>query len=393
MEYLSNAESRLNSWKALVLDHYVNHIVYICENDPSYSIVWINDKFKRLLGWEPDEFTTQRRRLSDLYHPDDYLERIKKPVDKAIRNNEEFHLVYRIKSNITDEWVWVRERGRAETADGGIIFLYGAIWLDAGLAVVDDIIPPVPGQHVEMQIRAAAQSILPVLVVGEFGTGKSSVAKMIHENSERGRHGGELIRVRCNRLQSDPEELLLGMRSHTTRQSQSSGLFSQAEGGTVVLDDVGDLPHDLQQVLADFIETGALHLQEDNSSFASDVRLILTVRPEKLNTIVQELRYATGVIRIDLLTLRNHPSSISKLASDFLISLAHVNGAHARFRPPNVEAIPKWTEEHSSLAIRYGWPGNVRELYNVLLQSLAAGSKDQTLALSSVLSPLLPREE
>jgi transcriptional regulator with GAF, ATPase, and Fis domain len=201
-----------------------------------------------------------------------------------------------------------------------------------------------------------------VLVTGESGTGKELVARAIHFNSPRKQR--PFIVINCASL---PEHLveseLFGHEkgAFTGAREKRIGKLEAADGGTVFLDEIGDMPVNLQTRLLRFLELGEIHPLGSNRIRRADVRVIAATNRD-LETAIRErafrrdLYYRLSVFRIHCPPLRERRKDIPILSAYYLEKLSRDMGK--RFAGIESEAL--------SMLERYAWPGNIRELKNVM---------------------------
>jgi transcriptional regulator with PAS, ATPase and Fis domain len=212
------------------------------------------------------------------------------------------------------------------------------------------------------RIRLAAPTTSTVLITGESGTGKELVARAIHQNSLV-KHG-PFVAVNCGAL---PETLveseLFGHEkgAFTGALQLKKGFFEAAEKGTLLIDEVGDLPLALQPKLLRALEQRVITRVGSTRETPVDVR-ILAATHQQLEQMVRENRFRAdlyfrlSVVSIDLPPLRERREDLRPLVAFLLDQLATAAGTAAcEIGPQVLEALEK-----------YGWPGNVRELRNVL---------------------------
>jgi two-component system nitrogen regulation response regulator GlnG len=222
--------------------------------------------------------------------------------------------------------------------------------------------------------RAAlvAPTYTPVLVSGESGTGKELVARALHE---LGPHpGGPFVAVNCGALPRElAESELFGHErgAFTGAAARRAGWFEEASGGTLVLDEIGELPVDLQPKLLRVLETGRLRRVGGAGEIAVRVRVVaMTLRNLEgevaRRTFREDLYYRLAGFCVRLPPLRERRGDIALLAAHFLREIAAEVGA----RQLDAAAL-------AALAAA-SWPGNVRELRNAIRRAaiLAAGSED-----------------
>ena len=206
----------------------------------------------------------------------------------------------------------------------------------------------------------------PLLIVGETGTGKSTVARKVHYAGPRAAQ--PFVELNCATL---PEGLIESeMFGHergafTDAKGTRIGLFEAADGGTLLLDEIASLPLTSQAKLLTAIEDGCIRRVGGNERIDVDVRLIAATLDD-LQTRVTENRFRAdlyhrlNVLRIDLPPLREHADDIPALAHYLLSSLKR------QYRTPEAAISPRGTER----LLAYKWPGNVRELKHELERQL-----------------------
>ncbi len=223
------------------------------------------------------------------------------------------------------------------------------------------------GDHPSMNlVRNMIAKVAPtnstVLVRGETGTGKELVARAVHDQSLR--RDRPFVAINCGAL---PEALieseLFGHRkgAFTGADTQREGLFTVADGGTIFLDEIGELPLSMQAKLLRVLESGEIRPVGDNKSKHVDVRLVCATHRD-LRKMVQE-----GQFREDLMfrinTFEIYVPALRERVSDIATLAEHL---YRRFRPEHA-AIPKLLADETIEALQnHVWPGNVRELANVI---------------------------
>jgi DNA-binding NtrC family response regulator len=227
------------------------------------------------------------------------------------------------------------------------------------------------GEVVRLVDMAAAMDG-PVLITGETGTGKNLVAKTIHYKSAFARSA--FISINCAALPDNLIEAeLFGYEkgAFTGATATKKGLFEIADGGTVFLDEIGDMPLHLQTKLLSVLEDKMVRRIGSTAVTSVSVRIIAATNAELENalgkTFRKDLYFRLSVVRIHVPPLREHREDIPALCSYLL---AHIAGGRA-VELPEAE-IDKLKE--------YDWPGNVRELRNILERALF-------LQKNSVLTP------
>jgi len=228
---------------------------------------------------------------------------------------------------------------------------------------LDSIIAQSPSmKRVISIIRKVCKTNSTVLMTGETGTGKSFLAGAIHFNSHRKKN--PFIEINCANI---PETLLESelfgheKGAFTGATKIRIGRFEQANKGTVLLDEIGDLPHALQAKMLRFLEQRAFERLGGNKTIYSDVRIIATTNKDLEEEIQkgrfrEDLYYRINVINISLPPLKERIEDIEGLALYFLKK-------HSRNIKKHVEGFHP---EVLEMFRNYHWPGNLRELSNVI---------------------------
>lgn len=218
-------------------------------------------------------------------------------------------------------------------------------------------------------IRRIAKTKTTVLIYGKSGTGKELVAKAIHYNSPR--RLKPFITVNCSAL---PETLLESelfghvKGAFTGATTNRKGLFEEAEGGSIFLDEIGEISPALQVKLLRVLQEGEIKRVGQTASIKVDFRLIAATNRDlgeavQQGTFREDLYYRLNVISLTLPELKKRAEDIPLLANYFVKKYAQQ--IHS-----TVEGISK---EAMELLMRYSWPGNVRELENVIERAVTLG--------------------
>jgi two-component system response regulator FlrC len=231
------------------------------------------------------------------------------------------------------------------------------------------IVDPVACASVSTQLnslaRRVAKSDCTVLVSGESGTGKEILARYIHQHS--GRRTQPFVAVNCAAIPDNMlESLLFGWErgSFTGAHAAHSGKFEQAQSGTLLLDEVSEMPLPLQAKLLRVLQEHEVERLGGRQPIALDVRVIATTN-RRLREEVQQKRfredlyYRLNVFPLEIVALRSRREDIVPLAMRVL-----ANHCRRRGRVPALHA------EAAQRLLTHDWPGNVRELENVMQRAL-----------------------
>ena len=212
------------------------------------------------------------------------------------------------------------------------------------------------------QIEAVAETPASVLVLGESGVGKELVAREIHARSPR--HDGPLVKVNCASIPKDLfESEFFGhvKGAFTGAQRDRIGRFQLADGGTIFLDEVGEIPVELQGKLLRVLQESEFERVGDDVTRSVDVRVIAATNRDLEQLIVdgtfrEDLFYRLSVFPVEVPALRERGDDVVQLAQHFLEQTCKDFG-----REPM-----KFTRAQVDKLRAYAWPGNVRELKNVI---------------------------
>ena len=224
--------------------------------------------------------------------------------------------------------------------------------------VLGDLVGTSPAmQQIFSLIRQVAPTSAPVLICGESGTGKELVAREIHKCSPRG--DGPFVAINAAAL---PETLieseLFGHEkgAFTGAMERSAGCFEQAHGGTLLLDEIGEMPPSTQPKLLRVLEDLRVRRLGGKHEIAVDARVLAATSQDLGTHLREELYYRLSVFQIVVPPLREHKEDIAPIAD---VMLQNLNKKHGT-RVTGLDA------EVMDLLHRHDWPGNVRELRNIL---------------------------
>ena len=226
-----------------------------------------------------------------------------------------------------------------------------------------DAMPEIITQYAPMQavlalVERVARSESPVLITGESGTGKELIARALHRLSNK---GGTLVDINCAAISDNLlESELFGHEkgAFTGALSRKTGLFELASGGTLFMDEIGELDLKLQGKLLRALETGTFFRVGGTQKVETSVRIVAATNKdlEKAaaeNSFRSDLYYRINTIHVHLPALRERVVDIPLLARHFLKTYGGANP-------------PRFSDEALRALEQYTWPGNIRELRNVI---------------------------
>ena len=205
----------------------------------------------------------------------------------------------------------------------------------------------------------------PVLIEGETGTGKDLVARAIHFASGRKERG--FVAINCGALSETLlESELFGhvAGAFTGATSERQGVFEVADGGTLFIDEVGEMSLEIQKKFLRLLENGEFRRLGESRVRRADVRVVAATNRVLSEAVAggefrEDLFYRLNVVSIRTPPLREHPEDLPLIVDELLEQIRLRSGRAARVEPEALEAFAD-----------YGWPGNVRELRNVLERAL-----------------------
>jgi transcriptional regulator with GAF, ATPase, and Fis domain len=271
----------------------------------------------------------------------------------AISNAAAFEEIDRLKRRLEQEIAYLREEFREARCFGEIVGQSSAV------------------RTIGRQVELVAPTAANVLILGESGTGKELVAREIHKRSERSRQ--PLIKVNCASI---PRELyeseffghVRGAFTGVTRDR--TGRFELADRGTLFLDEVGEIPLELQSKLLRVLQEGQYERVGDERTRRTDVRVIAATNRDlkaevDAGRFRRDLYYRLNVVPLEVPPLRQRVEDVPLLATHFLRLAA---------KGLNRET-PRLTHDQVSRLQRYAWPGNVRELQNAVERAVILSVK------------------
>jgi DNA-binding NtrC family response regulator len=218
-------------------------------------------------------------------------------------------------------------------------------------------------------VEKSARTGLPALITGETGVGKSLLAREIHAGAGR---SGPFITIDCTTIPADLLESELFGHSKgafTGAYAKKAGKVHAARGGTLLIDEIGDLSPALQGKLLRFIQSGEFEPLGGSETLRSDSAIVAATSKDLKNEVAQrkfreDLFFRLNVLHLELPPLRARTQLIEPLAAHFL----------QRYAPRLNPSASQFTNEARRLLLAYSWPGNIRELENTVMRALANAS-------------------
>jgi len=339
----------------------------------------------------------RQRSFAPEVHPDDF-ERVKALVDRSVANPAAYELEMRLRSGDgTYRWFLVRYNPLRDD-QGQLIRWYLAcsdiddrkrtedrmrnetVALREDLdraSMFEEIVGSSPAlQRVLAQVAKVAQADSTVLILGETGTGKELVARAIHKRSRRA--SGAFIRVNCAAI--PPSLIASELFGHekgafTGAVQRRLGRFEAADGGTIFLDEIGELPQEAQVALLRVLQEREIERVGSSHPIAVDVR-VLAATNRDLEAAVERGAYREDLFyRLNVFPIRLPP--LRERAEDIPILVEYLVDRFAKQMGKRIRNIEKQTLQRLTA---YDWPGNVRELQNVIERAVVL-SEGETFAI------------
>ena len=213
------------------------------------------------------------------------------------------------------------------------------------------------------RVARFARSDAPVAVLGETGSGKEMIARVLHANSPRARAPFVAVNVAALPAELLESELFgHGKGAFTGAGAVRRGLFEEAHGGTLFLDEIGEMPLALQSKLLRVLQDGEVRRIGENQSFGVNVRIVCATHRDPSEQVRQglfreDLYFRLKVLTLTVPALRQRPEDVLPLATEIL-----------RGEAPNLRGF---TARAKARLVAHTWPGNVRELQNVVKHGAA----------------------
>jgi formate hydrogenlyase transcriptional activator len=285
----------------------------------------------------------------------EFLQEIAQQIALAVENTQAYEEIARLKARLEQENIYLQEEIKTQHSFEEIIGRSPVI------------------QKVLQAVETVAPTDAGVLILGETGTGKELIARAIHNLSPR--KESVLVKVNCAALPAGLiESELFGHEkgAFTGALARKSGRFETANSGTIFLDEIGDLPLDLQAKLLRVLQEGEFERVGSSQTLKVEVRVIAATNRDlekavRENQFRSDLFYRLNVFPIRLPSLRERKEDIPLLVRHLVLKYNLKFGKKIEVIPPNImEALQA-----------YAWPGNVRELENIIERAviLSQGSR------------------
>jgi formate hydrogenlyase transcriptional activator len=395
-----HAEQKLREREARLSLAVTSANAWLWTLEPETGHLWATEKGLELFGFTPNEEVSFERLLS-LVHPED-REAIRQTVTEATQSGKESSVDYRVV--LPDGSVrWITSRGRrqpgrfgeSERMMGVSIDITESKRVEEELRQLKERLQAeshylreeikVFGQYDEIvgrsealkkvlqEVEQVAGTDAVVLITGETGTGKELIARAIHNLSRRGDQ--LMVKVDCAALPASiVESELFGREkgAYTGALTKQIGRFEMADSSTLFLDEIGELPLELQAKLLRVLQDGEFERLGSPKTIHVDVRVIAATHRDleekiKNGTFREDLYYRLNVFPIHVPPLRERPEDIPMLAWAFVKEFE-------RKMAKKTTLIPRKTIDTLQ---RHSWPGNIRELRNVIEHAVIISSSER----------------
>jgi PAS domain S-box-containing protein len=369
------------------------------------NTVFYSDRFREILGYSSEEFPGRMDSFRSRLHPED-AEPIWAAIERHLQTHVPYKVEYRLRTN-SGEYLWFLARGQAMwNSEGEAIRMSGSIQditerkqaeldLRAALSEIQELKNRLEAERTYLQeeiksrynyenvigqsnalnyifykVEQIAPTDTTVLVLGETGTGKELVARAIHHLSRR--KDRALVKVNCATLPANLiESELFGHEkgSFTGAHARQLGRFEVADGATLFLDEIGELPPELQPKLLRVIQDGEFERLGSSGTIKVDVRVIAATNRNleeevRRGRFREDLWYRLNIFPITVPPLRERMEDMALLVDFFVAKISKRLGKHIASIPVSV----------MNALQEYQWPGNVRELENVLERAVINSS-------------------
>jgi formate hydrogenlyase transcriptional activator len=380
-------------------------------SDNKGQTLFISPKIKELYGYSPEEIYEQSEKLwFKKIHPDD-VEKVKRAFESLFdKKGFQYDIEYRIKKK-DGQWIWVHDKSATTYKKGGVNYADGIMiditdrklseiklqeaynkieqlqmQLQAESAYLQEEIKlehnfaDIIGQsqtlkYVLQRVEMVAPQDSTVILLGETGTGKELIARALHQLSSRSKR--PLVKVNCAALPAELiESELFGREkgAFTGATTTQVGRFELANKSTLFLDEIGELPFELQAKLLRVLESGEFERLGSPRMLHSDARIITATNRDleeevRNKRFREDLWYRLKIFPITIPPLRDRTEDIPWLVDHFVQLLSRKMGKKA--------AALTITKSSMQALQSYSWPGNVRELRHIVESALITSEKNK----------------
>lgn len=254
-------------------------------------------------------------------------------------------------------------------------------------------------RHVRRQIAQVADLEVPVLIRGETGVGKELVAKCIHRNSRRSNGPYNIINM-ATIQEGTAASILFGhvRGAFTGADSRKSGLFQEADGGTLFMDEIGDTPTQIQSMLLRALSERKILPMGEAKELSVDVRIIAATdinieEGAQDGTFRAALLHRLSGYEIRVPPLRERREDIPRLAVHFLTKVLREIGEENRLRPPEAERKLWFPPTLMLMLYHHDWSGNVRQLSNTISQLVISNRGEPKLRVGANTKRILQQDQ
>ena len=373
-------------------------MAYRCINDANYTMEFVSEGCEKLTGYTSEELTFNKAISYNRIIVADDREKVRKDIEDKIRQEKHFEVKYRIQKP-TGEIRWVWERGitihgdndHPQILEGFItditdiknaeqaliekeqalrklkeqlheetIYLREEIKLTSNFEYI--ISTSESFRKVLYDVEKVAPTGSTVLILGETGTGKELIARALHNNSNRSKRS--LVIVNCAALPMEMiESELFGHEkgAFTGAYERKTGRFEYAHEGTIFLDEIGELPLNLQTKLLRVLQEGEFQRLGSAKTTKVDVRVIAATNRNLKEAVENgefrdDLYYRLNVFPINIPPLRERKEDIPLLVNHFIKKYGKKTG----------KKVNQTSQKVMNRLLKYHWPGNIRELENII---------------------------
>ncbi len=373
-------------------------MAYRCINDANWTMEFVSEGCEKLTGYTSEELTFNKEISFNRIIVADDREKIRKDVEDKIGQEKHFEVKYRIQKS-TGEIRWVWERGitipgngdKPKIIEGFITDITDiknaeqaliekeqalrklkdqlheeTIYLREEIKLTSNFEEIISTSESFKQVLYDVEKVAPtdstVLILGETGVGKELIARALHNNSNRSKRS--LVTVNCAALPTEMiESELFGHErgSFTGAYESKTGRFEYAHEGTIFLDEVGELPLNLQTKLLRVLQEGEFQRLGSSKTTKVNVRVIAATNRNLKNAVENgefrdDLYYRLNVFPIHVPPLRERKEDIPLLVNHFIKKYGKKTG----------KVINQITQKAMNRLLQYEWPGNIRELENII---------------------------